>query len=168
MIRLALIADIAAAPDCCGITGSNPDRRNLLPEPVSDVMRQVLYSENIALSRNAFSMCRSLIFAFYDTFVFSHDVTFMPSAGCMVCNDPGELIKRFHDSPEELLVMADVNTFSLFLPYASSMDVVDTDIGLTCNAIFDRRDDENFSITSGRTSGGVRILHYERRERLTS
>lgn len=70
------------------------------------------------------------------------------SRGLTLCHDPNDLIARFRDSEDELLVLGGNSLWQRFLPAVSRLRVVETHALVPGDLVFDAWDDGSFTITS--------------------
>lgn len=96
-------------------------------------------------------------------YVISRDEKFQAPRGLKLCNDYMELVERFKNSQDELLVIGGAIILNLFTPYASTLDIAEASELVPGDLVVDAWDNGDFELVSSKEWEGGRTLHYERK-----
>lgn len=162
MIRLAFMTDKARVLGASTREG-NRKRLRRLPRSLGPVMQEILVSDNVAFGRGSAQFYAGSGFARNDKYVLTRDTGYHEHEGCKVCHDYMELVERFRDSEDELVVIGGLIVLKLFTPFASSLDVAETTELVPGDLVFDDWDKGDFELVSTKVWADGRTLHYERK-----
>ena len=95
-------------------------------------------------------------------FIVTRDTGFQLPPGCILCHDYMELVERFKESEDKLLVSGGGIVLKLFIPYASSLDLAEYDDLHPGDLIFDEWDDCSFEVVQSKEWDGGRTMHCRR------
>ncbi len=98
-------------------------------------------------------------------YVLTRDTGYQPPQGfedVIICNNYMELVDRYGDSDDELLVVGGKRVFDMFLPHADVLDVIETDELMPGDVVLEGWEPE-FELKSEEQWEGFRVLHYLRR-----
>ncbi len=98
-----------------------------------------------------------------ELYIITRDENYQTPAGCKVVKDYMELVERFKDSSDELTVIGGLTILKLFTPYASEIDVAETDELVPGDLVFDDWDKSDFKLVSSRDWKDGRTMHYVRK-----
>lgn len=161
MIRMAFMTDKA------GVIGdSTPERDDarfeLLPDRLPEAMAQLYEAEDVAVGAPTLG---ALVQAHRNRYVLTRDRAYQPPQffeDIIVCNDYRELVDRYEDSDDELLVVGGKRVFDMFLPHAKRLDVAETDELVPGDLVLSGWKSD-FELESSEQWEGFRVLHYVRR-----
>lgn len=163
MIRLAFMTDKARV---LGASTKEGDalRLQLLPQGLHAIMNEILAAENVALGRRSYEkFYSSPKMARKDMYVLTRDKNYQPSSAVKVCSDFMELVQRFRNSDDELMIPGGAEVLKLFTPYANIVDVAETTKLVPGDLIFDEWDKGDFKLVMAKDWDGGKQLRYERK-----
>ena len=164
MIRLAFMTDKARVLGASTDAG-NAVRLAVLPQGLHAVMQKILSAENVALGRRSYEeFYSSPSMARKDMYVLTQDKNYTPSTAVKVCHNYMELVERFKDSADELMIPGGQVVLKLFTPYAKIVDVAETTELVPGDLIFDDWDKGDFELIHTDEWNGGRTLHYVRKK----
>lgn len=144
-------------------TEGNALRLRMLPEGLHSVMMEILAAENVALgSRSYEQFYSSPNMARKDMYVLTRDQNYQPRTNVKVCHDYMELVERFKDSDDELMIPGGLDILKLFTPHAQVVDVAETTELIPGDLVFDDWDQGDFELVSMKEWEGGKTLQYKR------
>lgn len=160
MIRLAFMTDPAL------VIGASTEEANLaryplLPAGLAPEMTRVYAGHNIAAGESSY---RQTVQATGRRYVITRNKDFdlTGEVGLEVCTDPQELVERYQDSAEELLVVGGLSMFRYFAPFALQFDVAMSDHRVPGDLVFDDWTRQGLSLISRAPQDGFDMLTYRR------
>jgi len=164
MIRLAFMTDKARVLGATTDAG-NAIRLAMLPHGLHAVMQRILSTENVALGRRSYEeFYSSPGMARKDMYLLTQDKNYKPRTAVKLCHNYMELVERFKDSDDELMIPGGQVVLKLFTPYAKIVDVAETTELVPGDLIFDDWDKGDFQLTHTEEWIGGRTLHYTRKK----
>ena len=116
----------------------NRERLAVLPQGLQAVMMEILSAENVVVGRKSYDdFYSSPSMARKDVYVLTQDRDFEPKTNVKVCHDHMELVRRFQDSDDELLVPGGLQVLKLFTLCARVVDVAEAPELVPGDLIFD-------------------------------
>ncbi|MEM9487662.1 MAG: dihydrofolate reductase [Myxococcota bacterium] len=161
MIRLAFMTDpsrVIGARDA----EANAARFPLLPSALKGVMETLYKSAHVVVGADSIGPWQDRT----DTTVYAltRDAERrFEAAHIRPTRDVSELIERFADSDEELLIAGGRTVLGLFLDHAERIDVAETDSDVPGDLVFADWDTPRFVLESSEPWDGGRTLHLVRR-----
>ncbi len=160
MIRIAVMYD---ANKVIGSTdpAENEQRFELLPAALSEVMGRLYQSENVVAGAASAGPITGADQP-GNRYILARDPR-VHIEGCTTVTDPQELIGRYRDSDDELLVIGGLRVFEIFTPHAAVIEIAQSDIALPGELVYDAWEREPLELVSEVPWHGGRTLRYERR-----
>ena len=162
MIRMVFMTDKARVIGASTPEG-NAARFPMFPKDLPKAMQELYQAENIAVGELSLCLMHQPL---KNRYVITRDPSYQPPVGLedtIVCNDYMELVKRYKDSKDELLVAGGLTIFKLFLPFAYSLDVAESDELVPGDLIFNEWDQGDFELVSSKEWKGFKTLHFIRK-----
>lgn len=138
MIKLAFMVDTSY-----NLISNSEDNINsgikLIPAEFLPQMKKIYEGDNYAFGRRSSGFYKKELFKPGTTlYLVSRNLSekVKSSSNIKVINDYMELVQKYKDSRESLVVTGDKEILMLFLPYASEIDVVMSDKKAPCDVIF--------------------------------
>lgn len=161
MIRLAVALDRNRVVNAFG---GGLEYAAQVPATLSDVLEELYASENAAVGASSLSD-RLTAHAYRNLYVLTRNRAYRPPAGfesAIPVRDFMDLVHRYSDSDDELVVVGGPTLWRLFTPYARKVDVAESAEPVTGDVVYDDFEDGEFTLVGQDPWAGGRTLHYER------
>jgi len=148
-------------------TKEGDDRRlELLPDGLHNEMSEILEADNVAIGKGSIRFYGYSDRAKKNLYIITRDKYFKAPIGCKVVHDYMELVKRFKDSDDGLTVIGGLTILKLFAPYASELDIAETDVLVPGDLVFNDWDTDDFELVRTKEWSGGKTSHYIRKKKL--
>lgn len=135
-----------------------------MPPGLPAVLDRLYESENAAVGAGSL-MARLAAHRYRTVYVLTRTRAYHPPPGVesvVPVRDFMDLVHRYSDSDDELVVVGGPTVWRLFTPYARRIDVAETAEAVAGDVVYDDFEDGEFALVSEEPWEGGRTLHYER------
>jgi hypothetical protein len=158
---------LAVALDRSRVVGSAPGGEpasDLLPAALPEVMSRLYASDNVVVGAASLS-ARFATGPYRTCYVLTRDPEYVPPMGferVVPVHDVMDLVHRYADSDDELLVAGGPTAWRLFTTYARRIDVAELAEPVAGDLVYDEFENGDFTLVRQETWEGGRTLHFER------
>jgi hypothetical protein len=135
-----------------------------VPAGLSDELERLYVSDNVAVGSGSLSD-RLATHEYRNLYVLTRNRAYHPPAGfesATPVRDFMDLVHRYADSDDELLVVGGPTLWRLFTPYARRVDVAESAEPVQGDVVYDEFEDGEFTLVRHEPWDGGRTLRYER------
>jgi dihydrofolate reductase len=160
MIRIAVMMDRARVIGSSTPEG-NEARYALLPDGLGPVMQRLYTGANVAGGESSWNMPTSA--ARNHRYVITRNPDFDVEGQLVeVITDAHELVERYRDSQDELVIVGGLAMFGYFLPHAHRLDISESHHLVPGDLVFDAWEPEGLTLTAREEHDGFDVLTYQR------